>query len=366
MMKPKIIDFLKDKKILVALWASGSKTDKTTYQRFYLPLKDVCSKIVLFGPRDNYLLYGKRGMNKRFLDLVEKEKFDMIFMEPMHTEFYPKTLIKIREISNAKVIGMFSDDSWRFEEYTKYYAPFFDVIISVLCKSALKKYEREGIKNVVMSYGGLNPEFFKPINLKKKYDVAFIGNAGKERAELISYLHVHGIKVDVWGRGWERYKGIEGHGYISPDKLVETVNQCKINLNFSFAGNNTVQIKGRPFEFGACKAFILSQQFQDYRDYFNEDELVMFKDAEDMINKIKHYLVNDKEREEIAERMYNRIINEYSLDSELDIIFTKIMGCWDEKWKIPNIRKMPFKLDYTNLRFMLAGILRSGKWMSQK
>jgi len=347
-MKPETIDFLKGKKILLSLWASGSETDRTTHQRFYLPLKDKCS-LTIFSPRDTYLSYGKRKMNRMFLERIEKEKPDIIFMEPMHTEFYLETLAQIRKICDAKVVGMFSDDSWRFDEHSKHYAPFFDVVISVLCKDALKKYDAMGLK-AVESFAGINTDYFKPMDMEKKYDVAFIGSFSKERAKAIEAIERgEGIHVAAFGKGWD-------NGYIAPDKLVETINQCRIILNFGFAGNGTNQIKGRIFEYGACGAFMLSEYHKDYGAYFSSDELVMFRDYEDMIANIRYYLQHEDEREEIADNMRRRIVKEYSLDSELDSIFGKVMECHGQ-WKDPGTRKVPFKWDYINIRFIMAGLM---------
>ena len=50
------------------------------YQNWYNPLKRHCREIVNFDVRWNNIFYGKKLMNKRFLEFIEREKPDHIFM----------------------------------------------------------------------------------------------------------------------------------------------------------------------------------------------------------------------------------------------------------------------------------------------
>ena len=50
----------------------------------------------------------------------------------------------------------------------------------------------------------------------------------------------------------------------------------------------------------------------------------MFKDEKDLLEKIRYYLKDEKQREKIAENAYKKIIRDYGLDIELKKIFKEI------------------------------------------
>ena len=43
-------------------------------------MKRIADKIITFDPLENLTLYGKEQMNQKFLELIEKEKPDYIFL----------------------------------------------------------------------------------------------------------------------------------------------------------------------------------------------------------------------------------------------------------------------------------------------
>jgi len=75
------------------------------------------------------------------------------------------------------------------------------------------------------------------------------------------------------------------------------------------------QIKSRMFEAAFTKAVMLCQHdpFNPIENFFEPDEeFVYFYNAEDLSDKIKELLDNDSLREQIAERAYERAINNYT------------------------------------------------------
>ncbi|GAG51348.1 unnamed protein product, partial [marine sediment metagenome] len=131
----------------------------------------------------------------------------------------------------------------------------------------------------------------------------------------------------LFGSGWSKYhefKNIYG-GVLSPKELREVINQSKISLCFSKNNYGKPHIIGKFSEVGACKTFVLTEYCEDYLDLFEEGkEIIMFKTKEELLEKIKYYLKNEKEREKIAEATYKKIINNYSLNIQLKKIFKEI------------------------------------------
>ena len=73
-------------KILFAPWASSRKNDYA-YQNWFVPLKEIFRELILFDPKKEYFEKGKDYMNKKFINLVKREKPDYIFMSLIYDEF---------------------------------------------------------------------------------------------------------------------------------------------------------------------------------------------------------------------------------------------------------------------------------------
>ncbi len=333
---------LKNKKLLFAHWNSEDKEDYS-YQNWYITLKPMFKKVVTFSPKKNYFNHGKDEMNRLFLELVKKEKPDYIFFLLLYDEFYPETILKVKEISpKTKTLNLFGDDSWRYDDFTRYYSLLFDHCITAYHK-AVPFYIKDNVTSVSFTCG-VDLDVFKHLNLQKKYDVVFIGRPGEERVRMLKFLIQNGIKVDIWGHGWESYPEFKGfyHGSLKSSDWVRTVNESRINLSFTQGGFNIPQIKGRPFEVSACKSFCLVGFFSDYRDFFKKNELVMFKNENDLLAKIRYYLSNEKERERIEERAYKRVAEKYNLSNEIIGFFDRANK--NEKLGIYNLNISKYKI----------------------
>jgi len=308
MLSKKVKKYLSRKKIMLAMWNCESKQDPYTNTRWYLPFKDIAKDVVLFDTNMKRKKYGEQMMNKMLLKKIDKEKPNIIVFLPICEELDPACLITIRQdYPKIKTICVFGDDSWRYESYGKRHAPFFDYIVTILSKEGYEKHKNEGLK-VFLSYSGVNTEEYRPLDLKKIYDVGFIGGASTHRVQHINYLLKYGIDTHVWGQGWEGklIKKENYHGPLDTNKWSETVSRIKINLNFSLDGYGNYQVKGRPWEIGACKGFVISDDCKKYLDYFNKNEIVLFNHKNKLLSLIDYYLENEKERNTIAKRMYKK------------------------------------------------------------
>ena len=338
-----IRSYYQNKKILLAGWDCENKQDSNASQAWYSNLKKIFGKVATFSPKKNYFIYGKEVMNRRFLELINKEKPDFIFFTLIYDEFDPKVFVEIKErFPELQMISFNSDDSWRFGDYYQYYSLFFDYILTP-SHYTLSSYKKNGIKGVSVSYG-VNLDYYRPLNLEKKYDVVFIGRPGKERVDYLKFLINEGIKVNIWGDGWGAYPEFKSfyHGILSSEDWLRVVNQSKINLNFSMGGDGKPQFKGRTMEVFACKSFCLVGYCKDYLNIFNNNEIVMFKDKKDLLKKINYYLIKDDKREKIANSAYKKIIKKYNLELELYELFNKIKNKEKQKFVFSLFKKVKY------------------------
>ena len=176
---------LKKQKLIFAFLNSSDKKD-SLHQNYYFQLKKLFGKTIIFDPLKIMNYYGHKKMQEIFLSLIKKEKPEYIFLSGRRDELTIETIEQIKKISpSTKIIAISGDDDKDFEPLKKYHALFMDCTI-IHQIDYLKNYYKESVRNIYPTLG-INTEIFKPMNLKKIYDVVFVGNAIEERVEIIRF-----------------------------------------------------------------------------------------------------------------------------------------------------------------------------------
>lgn len=387
---------LKSKKIMLASW--GCKIITSQECRDWQPIfKKIFKKVLIFSLKNQYYHYGSEELNKNFLYLIKKEKPDFLFVCPAYDELTIESLVNMKKINpSMKTIIWFGDDEFRFDDWSRYYSLFFDYILTT--KKELQLYLKDGIKNVSFMIG-VNSSYHKPLKTKKIYDVTFIGAPLKDRYDYIKFLKDKKIKITLFGGGWDKLDLNEIYkGFLSPEDFIKVINQTKINLNFSktfFKIGDKGQMKGRPIEILACKSFVLNEYTPRTINYITNKKEINFRSKEELLEKIKYYLKNEQERENLALEGYNHVIKNYvwedlflkyfqrinkdsTLNKKLPLLNKSISEITDKEIMLPlkNLReslnnidyvyftKPPFKVS-SHKNFLLAYSLKvSGKQIS--
>jgi spore maturation protein CgeB len=254
-----------------------------------------------------------------------------------------KVVRQISDLPDVTTLNWFCDDHWRFDNYSRFWAPQFDWVVTT-ARSALPKYDRLQYRNVIKSQWGCNHFLYRKLAAPHQYDVSFVGQPHGNRREMVKALRAAGINVRCFGFGWE-------DGRVSQERMIETFNRSRINLNFSNASVKTGrrrlvqwiaalserseniesrshypdQIKGRNFEVPGCGGFLMTSRADDLETYYNLDkEIVCFDDVNDLIDKIKYYLAHEEERAAVALRAYERTLREHTYARRFEEIFAKI------------------------------------------
>ncbi len=334
---------LKNKTALCALWNCEDKRN-WPYQLGYLVYRDLFKEVFLFDPKIERLKYGSEIMKRKLFTIIENKKPDYVFLLLEANDISLDTLERIKEISpETKTIAIFGDEDIHFYTRSRYYALFLDYCIFCPTKY-IYSYKKDGITNAIPFVGGVNTENFKPLNLSKKYDVVCIGKPQPtSRVDAIRFLIKNGIKVNIWGYGWDKYpefKQIYG-GPLNHNDMVKIINQTKIYLGFCKNRLGEAHNTGKFFESAACGTFCLVDEFPEYLEYFKiNEEIVSFDNNEDLLKKIRYYLKNEKERERIARNAYKKTIKNHNYHLIYKKIFQKIfMMDKDNKNILPKLNK---------------------------
>lgn len=344
-------NFLKDKKLLLATWACG---DKDIYEcRDWIPLfKKMFRKVVVLPIRNHYYFYGKEILNTKFLEVIGKEKPDYIIFGHRYNEIEIETMKKIKKFSpNTKTIILHGDDDFRFDDWGRYYALFFDYIITLKKETGI--YTKDNLNNFV-SIQGVGTDFFKPMNLEKKYDVTFIGTPIVDRYEYIKFLKESGVNIKLFGVGWQNYHDLKDiyEGPLYNEDYPKVINQSKINLNFSktlYKKGKSGQLKERVLEVPACGAFLLNEYTSMNLEFINKKKEINFRNKEELLKKIKYYLKHEEEREKLAKEVYKYIVKYHSWETLFSDFFNKIDKDKPKSFRLPEIDKRIAKISSTDL-----------------
>lgn len=254
--------------------------------------------------------FGEDRMVRRLIDLANEIQPAYIF----HSAFKEHIPLSCWEELSKKfvTIAWFSDDNWRFESYAKRYSQGFRHAVTT-CPKTYEQYKKIGIKTVLLSQWAANTAYFRDYGLPKDIDVSFCGQKYGDRGDLLE-----GSQVQTFGKGWP--SGMRDF----PD-MAKIINRSKISVNLTKGANGDPQMKMRPFEIGASNAMPLCEYVEGIEKYYEIDkEIVTFKTAQELRDKIDYYLKHDAERKQIAKAAYERTLRDHTWHSRLRLIFERV------------------------------------------
>lgn len=179
---------------------------------------------------------------------------------------------------------------------------------------------------------------YRPMSLKDKWDLFFIGRSTQHREEILTplkhnfdFLHIaHGI----WG-----------------NNLAKLINQSKICLNVH--AEDEMSWEPRIQMLLACRAFVITEPISS-NDYYRAGiDYIEVTKREDWINVIKYYLNHDEERKEIAENGYHRTLELLDSSKSFESLIVNI-----EKGKFSKFKSKSGSI-FWNLYTTILSIWRS-------
>jgi len=284
----------------------------TEYFSFIPAFKTLGVEVSFFDSWDRSLYSNFIELNKALIKTVEKEKPDVIFSVQLGYEIWLETWDYIRANFDCKLVNWCTDDSWKYKEHSKFLANHFDLMVTTYEKF-ISLYQKQGA-NAILSGWAVPVQWIKnPKNAKDcKYKVSFVGAAHGDRKEKIKYLKSKGIKIECFGYGWE-------NGPIDADEIPNIFQNSIISLNFANSkGEN--QIKARVFEVTGSGGFLLTENAKNLEKVFNENEIVIFENLDECVNKINYFLQNLDKRDEMVNNSFKKCASNYTYADRLKYI----------------------------------------------
>jgi spore maturation protein CgeB len=304
------------------------------HTNIYDSLAHMGHEIIYFDFMHEFQISGRDTTSRRLVDLVRAEKPELLLCVLFTDQLNVDAVAGISRSSDTVTFNWFCDDQWRFESYSRYWAPAFNWV-STTATSALPKYEALGYRNVIKTQWACNHFLYKKLDLPLLYEVTFVGQPHGDRRAVIRSIERAGIRVQAWGHGWPQ-------GRLNQEQMIETFNQSRINLNLSNSSTTTSrfalrrwlvrkrssaselsQIKGRNFEVPGCGGFLLTDPAENLEAYYAPGrEIGTFCRPAELVETIRYYLDHEDQRRAIAAAGYQRTAAEHTYERRFNEIFS--------------------------------------------
>lgn len=301
-------------------YGNPTRGESYEYSNFVPTLRRLGHEVLFFESYNRSTYKDFRELNETLLLTVERERPDVVLSVLVHYEIWLETWEILRDSGIAATINWATDDSWRYQEFSRLVAPAFHAFATTY-PTAYARYLRDGFSHVLLTQWGANAVTLQPPipAARCRYAVSFVGTAHSDRRAWITALDQAGIKVDCFGYGWPS-------GPVAAAEIPQIIRSSVISLNFAKGGltwngifpRRLNQIKARTFEIPGAGGFLLTEWADDLSKYYTPgEEVCVFRDLTDLADSIHYYLAHPLERDTIAFKGHARTLAEHTYEHRL-------------------------------------------------
>jgi len=315
---------------------SAASTDCFSFIPFnhssYIPFEDVWRAQLL----DN--LYYNNDVRlirlyKDIVDLIEKESIDILIVDT-YSLYHPEFLMdikvhKVLRIADGPLSSYDRDFAYihAFDQVL-YHSPAYNRKLTMH-----QKLKYCGAKNIsfwpLASFDALCDRNISKDGLFSKerdIDVVFVGAMHLNKMPLLANVKKHfkknmrlyglcSIKKNFYFNLRYRFPG-----WVRPlkfDQYIPLYQRSKIGINLHNRGKYTVG-GYRLFDLPANGVMQISDGGEYLEEFFRVGiEIESYDTEEELIDKVRFYLKNDRKREKIATAGYQRVLNDYTIKEQL-------------------------------------------------
>ena len=124
---------------------------------------------------------GRDEMNRELTTTAADVGPDLAFFALFEDELDPATIREAGQAGGCLTLNWFADDHWRFESFTRRYAPAFDWSVTT-DRDALPKYRAIGYDRAILSQWGVNSYAYRRTADAIEHEVTFVGPAARRPA----------------------------------------------------------------------------------------------------------------------------------------------------------------------------------------
>jgi spore maturation protein CgeB len=268
---------------------------------------------------------------------VARVEPELVFCFLFKTEIPPATLARVRDEDGVPVVNWFADDHWRYDDFSRAYAPSLTLSVTT-SSSAAARYEADGYRHLFSQWGyahlvyGVPDPAVAPVPT-----VVFVGQPYGERAGTLESLEQalpNGSSVDVYGHG-------STLGRVTAPEMIRLFNTSAAAVNFSSSWQPGIldrlkrgrlrrrhvppQLKARVFEVTGAGGLLLTQPSEDLERYFEGGrEIVIFETLGELVEAAREALANGEWRQAVARAGFERCHAEHTMSHRLRDVLTAV------------------------------------------
>ncbi len=182
----------------------------------------------------------------------------------------------------------------------------FDIVF-VPAEAAIPTFYQLGAKRVATYGFSYNPKFHFPRAASGPYsDVAYLGSWGPLQEMWLDRIAAE-FPLRIYGWGWQhasrksRARACWARGEGLESEMNAAISSSKIIFNMARAEHGAAY-SAKTLEIPACGGFMLTNWTREQAELFEDGkECVFYNTMDDMLDKVRYYLQNGAEREEIRQ-----------------------------------------------------------------
>jgi hypothetical protein len=189
----------------------------------------------------------------------------------------------------------------------------FDVVFCTQ-KDSLNGIAATGIQNVEWMPFAYDTSLEDPAPQEKRYDIGFVGSLDQpatkdERRKILGLLEA-------------RYRLNDFRRAVYGTEMLNVYRRARIVVNVPVRGSFNM----RTFEALASGALLLTKAVGNGQDELFQDgvHLVVYRDTEDLLEKVQYYLRNERERETIAANGRHEVLSRHTYRHRADQVLKRI------------------------------------------
>ncbi|GAB5490485.1 MAG: hypothetical protein Phog2KO_07000 [Phototrophicaceae bacterium] len=262
--------------------------------------------------------------NQNLLDHARQFQPDVIWLVGDNRVIHADTLATIKAETNCKIIYSTGTSPIVFSHaIERESAPLLDLVLTNDFYHGIQWQELGAKDMLCLPVVAIDPEFHypRPVNPKFAVDVGFVGtllpeNLYGERVEALDALT--DFDLGIWSVH-DVPDSLKAHarGSALGGEMLDVLSSAKISLN---AHGNFMRYGGnmRLFETASIGTFQIVDNRVGVHEWFTENEhLVIFKDLQDLREKVAYYLAHDDERQAIADSARQHVIDNHTYEHRL-------------------------------------------------
>lgn len=266
--------------------------------------------------------------------LVERVEPEVVFCVLYSDEIPPQVLASVRDDDGVPVINWFCDDHWRYEDFSRRFAPSLTLSVTT-SSTAASRYESDGFPHLFSQWGfahtvyGVHPPVREP-----KGTIAFVGQPYGNRTRSMEAVS-RGIsslgELQAYGHGTP-------NGRLSAEEMIMLFNRSTASLNFSSSWQPELrtrlkklqllprrlppQLKARVFEVTGAGGLLVTESSEDLSRYFRPgEEIVVFESISELVDVARRALEDPEWRYKVATAGFQRCIDEHTMTQRLQEVF---------------------------------------------